>query len=221
MGPFLAAALPLAKKAAPFLLSALAGRATRGQGNGTSLDDEYRTTMADFAGRGSRLSRVAEQRMVGFNAQNELTEAIRGATNIAREGMREDLQDLAGASVRTGRLNTGFFDEDAGRVVRRVNENLNNVIAQQSLNALQLQQGNDARLAQLGQNADQQYLDLLTGGMDRETANRNASRQRRGNFLTSAMQLGGQFLAGRSGGVSSTVQDYDFPERMSPIQTRR
>lgn len=154
------------------------------------------------ASRGAVLP-SAIRRLQDFSAQPALDETIRGAARRARGEFDDALTDLRGASVRSGRLNTGFFDEDAGRLFRRVNENLDNTIAQASLNALGMQQANDARLVGVGQQQEQQFLDLLTGGLDRETAERNARRQSRGSLIRSLASVAGTglgfFLGGPAG----------------------
>lgn len=145
----------------------------------------------------------AVRRLQTFTAQPALDETIRGAARRARTEFGDALTDLRGASVRTGRLNTGFFDDDAGRLFRRVNENLDNTIAQASITALGMQQANDARLVAAGQQQEQQFLDLLSGGLDREVAERNARRQSRGNALRSLASVAGTglgfFLGGPAG----------------------
>lgn len=147
----------------------------------------------------------AVRRLQTFDAQPTLDQTIRGAARRARSEFGDALEDLRGASVRTGRLNTGFFDEDAGRLFRRVNENLDSTIASASMNALAMQQANDARLLQAGQQQEQQFLDLLSGGLDRETAERNARRQSRGNMLRSLTSLAGAGLGFVLGGPAGAA----------------
>jgi hypothetical protein len=147
----------------------------------------------------------AVRRLQGFDAMPALDATMRGAASRARAEFDDSLMDLRGASVRTGRLSTGFFDEDAGRLFRRVNEGLDNTIASASMNALAMQQANDARLVGVGQQQEQQFLDLLSGGLDRETAERNARRQSRGNALRSLTSLAGAGLGFMLGGPAGAA----------------
>ncbi len=166
---------------------------------GTSLGQMYNEALMGSKKAGERVMPDALDRLTNFDARGSLEGFTRGAADQSRMKFRDDLRDLKGSSVRNGRLNTGFFDEDAGELALDSERNLNNLISQQSIQALGMQQTNDARLLGAGENQQQQYLDLLSGGLDREQAEKNRQEQRRSSMWGSLAQLGGTaigFLAG-------------------------
>lgn len=172
---------------------------------GTSLGQMYNEALMGSKRTGERVMPDALDRLTNFNAKGALEDFTRGAVDQSQLAFRNNLRDLKGRSVKNGRLNTGFFDEDAGELALDSERNLNNLISQQSINALGMQQTNDARLLGAGENQQQQYLDLLSGGLDREQAEKNRREQRRSSMWGSLAQLGGTaigFLAGGPAGAA-------------------
>lgn len=93
-----------------------------------------------------------------------------GATDQAGKSLALQLQKLAGSSVGAGRLDTGFYDQDQGDVVRQVYGDLNNTLASKALDVTGMEQQQDQYLANYGTERRNRYLDLLSGGLDRRYA---------------------------------------------------
>lgn len=130
------------------------------------------------------------------------------SANAARVGYRKqlqrDLRDEEGAAVGAGRLDTGFYDEDRGEVIRRSDESFNRELAGMALNTEGLRLRNQEGLGQYGQFASNRYLDILTGGLDRAEAEAEA-RRKRGSFLgrlgRGIVGAAGGFVAGGPAGA--------------------
>jgi hypothetical protein len=170
-----------------------------------TLGEMYNQALMGAGATGKKVMPEALDRLASFDARDSLAEFTRGATDQSQRAFRSNLNRLKGSSVRAGRLNTGFFDEDAGELALDSQANLNNMISQQSMQALRMQQDNDARYLSAGQQQEQQYFDLLTGGLDREQAERNRRTQQRSSMWSSLASLGGTalgFIAGGPGGAA-------------------
>jgi hypothetical protein len=142
----------------------------------------------------------ATDRFKNFDANAGFESAVRGATGRAKRTFDLSLEGLKGSAVRNGRLNTGFFDEDAGRLYEQTQDNLNNTIGQYALQTQGQQlQANQAYLG-AGQNQQQQYYDLLSGGLDRETAEGNARKARKASLLGGLASLAGTAIGAFAGG---------------------
>jgi len=115
-----------------------------------------------------------------------------GFLDEAREGLGEDFQGLVGESVGRGRLRTGFFQRDAGRLFQDFNRRVSNAIAQSSLQASGQQLANIQGLQGFGGDLLSQQTDLLGGALDRATAEENAQG---GNFLSRALGFAGGLVA--------------------------
>lgn len=105
--------------------------------------------------------------------------------NLGRE-----MESLRGSAVGAGRLNTGFQTEDEDRVVTDLGERYQDSLARQSMYATSLEQRNLEGVGAWGAGQQNTYFDLISGQMDRETAERNAKKKLIGDVL------GGLFGAG-------------------------
>ena len=112
----------------------------------------------------------------------------------AREGLNEwagtawnktvgNLEDLAGASVGSGRLNTGFYDEDRGDVIGEFSE----ALAGRSMEAMRMQQDATAQLMGYGQSERDRYFDLLAAERERVEGQKEARRNRRSATIGAAI----------------------------------
>lgn len=131
------------------------------------------------------------RRISGFDPSAALNTYARGAASEANKYLTETLDRLRGQSVGAGRLDTGFYDTSQGEIVRDVYRNLNEQIAQQALGA---SGQNLQAMGQMGSWAGQSrqdYLDLLSGELDRRTAEKNAKSQSKSSFWGALGQIGG------------------------------
>lgn len=116
------------------------------------------------------------KQLLSYDPQKAMEEYTRGASKQAGTELSRQLDILRGQSVGAGRLDTGYFDTQQGELVRSIWENLNQNISQQALGAASLK---GSQLGQMGQYATglrQDYLDLLTGELDRRAGIENSKR---------------------------------------------
>ncbi len=170
----------------------------------SNLMQLYREAITNTQGTGADLG-GAMDRFKNFNASAGFETAVRGATNSARRAFGDNLRDLKGSAVRNGRLNTGFFDEDAGDLYERTQANLDDRISSMAMQSQGQQLEADGRYLGAVQGQQQQYFDLLSGGLDRETAAENAKKQRRASLLGGLASLAGTGLGLLAGGPAGAA----------------
>ena len=111
--------------------------------------------------------------------------------NLGRE-----METLRGSAVGAGRLDTGFQTEDEDRVVTDLGERYHDSLARQSLGATALEQRNLEGVGAYGAGQQNSYLDLISGQLDRETAEKNAKKKLIGDVLGSLFGAGGRIAGG-------------------------
>jgi len=139
---------------------------------------------------GERTRREGLERSLAFDPSQAVSEFGQGFLADASENLGNQFEDLVGGSVGSGRLRTGFFQEDAGRLFQDFNRRVSTAIAQQSLEASRQNLANIQGLQRTGGDLLGQQIDLLGGAFDRATAEENASG---GGFFSK--------LAGAAGGL--------------------
>lgn len=137
----------------------------------------------DFLGQDYETSGV--QGLQDFDPGAAFKEYTEGATRGAKGYLGEELEKLAGTSSAQGRLNTGFYDQDQGELVRNVYGDLNNTIAGAALQTAGMEQSRRGQLLDYGADRTNRYLDLVSGNNDRLTAKRNAeaAKKKKGGIL--------------------------------------
>jgi len=167
------------------------------RGRSRRLGQQFDRTSAELESRQRNLSREADQRALAFDPSQAVTEFGRGFVDEASENVGQQFDRLVGGSVGAGRLRTGFFQDDAGRLFQDFNKRVANAIAQQSLEASRQNLANIQGLQRTGTDLLGQQIDLLGGAFDRATAEENASG---GGFFS---KLGGAlgFGAGLIGDI--------------------
>jgi hypothetical protein len=142
------------------------------------------------------------QGALDFDPTQAVTRFGQGFLDEAREGLGQDFESLAGQSVGSGRLRTGFFQRDSGRLFQDFNRRVSNAIAQQSLEASRQSLVNIQGLQGFGGDLLRQQTDVLGGAFDRATAEDNAQG---GGFFGKALGfaagIAGTALAGPIGGA--------------------
>ncbi len=141
----------------------------------------------DVSGRRTREAGL--ERSLAFDPTEAVSQFGSGFLDEAREGLEQDFGSLVGGAVGSGRLRTGFFQRDAGRLFQDFNRRVSNAIAQQSLEASRQNLQNIQGLQRTGADLLGQQVDLLGGAFDRATAEENASGG--GFFSTLATIAGG------------------------------
>ncbi len=169
----------------------------------------------DLERQASTATEAGLQRSLDFDPSQAVTRFGQGFLDEAREGLGQEFESLVGGSVGAGRLRTGFFQRDAGRLFQDFNRRVSNAIALQSLEASRQSLVNIQGLNQTGGLIRSQQIDVLGGALDRATAEENANQGGGfGGFLKSVAGAGlgiaaGAFLgplgAAAAGAVSSKL----------------
>jgi len=131
------------------------------------------------------------QRSLGFDAQSAAEESARGIVGGLRPQLQQNLEFARGQAVGGGRLDTGFFDIDRGRIFEDFNDRVANAVARNALQAQQLNLQNIGQIGTFGESTQNRFVNLLGGSLDRATAEENARRQGGGLF--------GKLLGGAAG----------------------
>lgn len=122
------------------------------------------------------------QRSLGFDAQAGAEEATRGIVGSLSKDLQRNLEFAKGQAVGSGRLQTGFFDVDRGRLFEDFNSRVADAIARNALQAQSLNLQNIGQIGSFGEATQNRFVNLLGGSLDRATAERNAQRGRGGLF---------------------------------------
>ncbi len=109
------------------------------------------------------------------------------------------METLRGQAVGAGRLDTGFQTEDEDRVVTDLGERYHDSLARQSLGATSLELRNLEGVGAYGAGQQNSYLDLISGQLDRETAEKNAKKKLIGDVLGSLFGAGGKIVGAATG----------------------
>lgn len=134
---------------------------------------------SDYLGRAESFDPTAALKTYGDAAYSGFSRNL----NVAQKKLR-------GQEVGMGRLDTGFGTEDEDRLTADLAGRYQQDLAGKSLEAEGLGLKNTEDIGQFGQNQQNQYLDLLTGGLDRETADANAKKAMWSNILGSVLGAG-------------------------------
>jgi hypothetical protein len=150
---------------------------------------------------GERTRRAGLERSLAFDPSQAVTQFGQGFLADASENLGNQFEDLVGGSVGSGRLRTGFFQEDAGRLFQDFNRRVSTAIAQQSLEASRQSLANIQGLQRTGTDLLGQQIDLLGGAFDRATAEENAEG---GGFFSKLAGAAG-FVGGLFGDAGKLV----------------
>lgn len=175
------------------------------------VNQSYRDAAAEHA-YGNRASNAYLGQAMSFDARKGLNQWATGAASDYNTNLRQTLGDLAGASVGQGRLDTGFYDQDAGNVIRSSSREFANALAAQSMNAQGQQMANTAQLGAFGTNARDTGYDMDYGALDRydmeSTANKQAKAAKPGfgSMLGGALGMGlGSMFGGLGAGLGGAL----------------
>jgi hypothetical protein len=157
----------------------------------------------DRAGTATR--RAGLERSLAFDPSQAVSDFGSGFLDEASENLGNQFEDLVGSSVGRGRLRTGFFQEDAGRLFQDFNRRVSNAIAQQSLEASRQNLQNIQGLQRTGSDLLGQQVDLLGGAFDRATAEENASGGGFGGFLAKGLGFAAGSFLGPLGGAAGAA----------------
>lgn len=147
------------------------------------------------------------QRAMGFDPQAAAETSARGIAESLSSDLRRNLEFAQGQAVGGGRLDTGFFDVDRGYLMEDFNQRLASAIAQQALQAQQLNLQNIQGIGSFGESVSNRFISMLGGSLDRAQAEENARREGGGLFGKILGGLGGMVLPGIGSAVGEAVGD--------------
>jgi len=126
----------------------------------------------------------------GFDPTTAMQTSANAAYEQFRPELARDLESLRGTQVGMGRLNTGFATEDEDRLIGDSLKRLEQDIAQQALQAQGLELQSTGMLGNFASEQGGRFLDLVSGGLDRKQAEKNAKKGGGiGGFLKSVGQI--------------------------------
>lgn len=136
-----------------------------------------------------------------FDPTEYARRAARAQFETFREDLGEDFETLRGRQVGTGRLRSGFGHQTQDRFLRDRLDRLDRALATRA------QTAGGQKLQQLGLQSRNRgrYFDLLSGQLDRETAESNAKRGFWGNLLTGGMTVAGALVGGPPGAAAGAA----------------
>lgn len=148
----------------------------------------------------------------GFDPTAALQQYGSAAAGDFNYALGNALKDLQGRAASAGRLKTGFYDQDVGRLTQSIAGQYQRDLASQAMNAASLKANTLGRAAGMQENEQDRYLEMLSGQLDREQAQRNANAQ------SSAGLLGGLgSLAGTLGGAAIMMSSRRFKTDEQPL----
>lgn len=130
-----------------------------------------------------------------FDPGAAFKEYATGANAQFHTQLADELTGLRGSEASGGRLKSGFFDQDQGHVVTRLADTFQSDLNRHALDTAGMRQRQIEGEGAMAQGATQDYNDLLSGQVDRETANDNARRQQRSSFWNGLIQVAGPAVA--------------------------
>lgn len=143
--------------------------------------DLDKQNVADYQGLRGRTGKAAEAGTSGylkgamsFDPSQAVSQYGQGFLDQAQEGLGRDFESLAGSSVGSGRLKSGFFQRGQQDLFQDFNRRVANAVAMQSMNAANLDLQNIQGMGRFGLDMQDQQVELLTGAMDRSQAEENA-----------------------------------------------
>lgn len=160
-------------------------------GNRDYLTSRYMAALRSQGAQGASSEAEFLRRSLAFDPQEAMNRYATGSFREIAELTGEQLEDFAGESVGAGRLDTGFYDVGRGDILKAGQRQLANRIAQQSLQATELGLRNTENIGAYGERATGRHLDMVSGGLDRATAEENLKRQRRAGLLGALGSIGG------------------------------
>lgn len=166
------------------------------------LVDELRAAQERESAAGGRFDKMYEEQLRRYDPAKALETYTRGAVGTAREEMDARLEALREDSAAGGRLNTGFFDEDQGRVVRDVESRLENTLMGAAMATSDRDFARTRAIGEYGQQRREAGYDFLAGAADREQARLNAKELRKsqkkgfGDYLGQGLGMAGSYFGG-------------------------
>lgn len=129
------------------------------------------------AGYADQAGGAAISQMLSFDPTDAIRTYADAQWSGAQEGLKRQLGDLAGSAAGSGRLDTGFYDQDRGEVIRNVMGDYSRGVASTALDATRMRMSNTNQLAGMGMEYAGMSADLASGAMDRRQAEITAAAE--------------------------------------------
>jgi len=170
-------------------------------------------TALGATGRAGELGTQAEseffRRALAFDPQAAAETSAQGIVAGLTPMLERNLEFARGQAVGGGRLETGFFDIDRGRLFEDFNDRVAAAVAANALQTAGLQQRGIESIGEFGQNVQNRFVNLLGGSLDRAQAEENAKREGGGLFGKliggAAGLVGGPLLGGIGAGIANKI----------------
>jgi hypothetical protein len=137
------------------------------------------------------------RRALAFDPQAAAETSAQGIVASLTPQLERNLEFARGQAVGSGRLETGFFDIDRGRLFEDFNDRVAAAVAANAMQSAGLQQRGIESIGSFGQNLQNRFVNLLGGSLDRGQAEQNAQREGGGLF--------GKLLGGAAGLVGGPI----------------
>lgn len=138
--------------------------------------------------------------------------------------LNQNLKSLQGRAASAGRLKTGFYDQDVGRLTTNLAQQYQTDLAGEALGAAQLKANTLGTAAGYAEDEQNRYLDVLSGQLDREQARKNQVAQQQSSVWGTAGEVAGAalpFLLSSERFKDNVEPLDDASERLKMIPGRR
>lgn len=140
------------------------------------------------------------ERSLNFDPQEAMNRSAMGTWDAMRPSVDMAIGDLRQTQSAMGRARSGFATEDEDRIMTDALRDLNARVASNAVSGAGMELSNIGQIGDIGRDQRDTHLDLVTGGLDRRTDERNALDARRAGRSNATMgaigQIGGT-LAGK------------------------
>lgn len=152
-----------------------------------------------------------------FDPQASLRESVGGLYDQFEQDTGRKIDKMRGDEVGAGRLGGGYGAQDEDAAIYDSRRQLNDTVASMAMQSEGLKVQNMRDIGQFGEQENNNYLSILGGQQDAETARYNAKQAQRGQFWSAIAELGGDalghFLPSSGGGGGGTTPPKATPPR--------
>lgn len=180
-------------------------RASTFMGQKSNLTRQALAETSRLGGMGREAESEFYRRSTEFDPQAAAETSARGIAGSLSMDLQKNLKFAQGQAVGAGRLDTGFFDEDRGYLFEDFNQRLTNAIAQQAMQAQQLNLSNIQGIGRFGESVSNRYINMLGGSLDRAQAEENAKKEGGGLFGKILGGVGGLVMPGIGSAIGKKV----------------
>lgn len=160
----------------------------------SAVKNRYLAALDPTQNQANRAQNFYLDKATSFDPSAAFERTANAAGQRFRRTVGDEVGKLRGQQVGMGRLDTGFATQDEDRIVTELGARQQEDLDANALNATSLDLRNTEGVGQYGISQGNTYLDLLSGQMDRETAEKNAKRQMWASILGGLTGAGGMFL---------------------------